>query len=281
MGKGLALTFIRDGNGGFIPEYQDVYDKFTDEGATPNAGDADAQNTFVKQGVTDEWWSDFDRLIVVASHASGVPSLIDWLHPNTVTNQASLVNAPVFTQYQGYKSDGLTSYINLNFIPSVDGVNFLQDDNVGITYTRIAAIGTGNDFEFATNGAGAIGRFGVNVMVSQVSNSGQFYNHSAGITSNGSGTTTGAGMTAIDRSQAARPELYTNGTIKGSTPDRASNGISAETIFGLCYNNSGSPILFSLNQCSVFTFGKSLSAAKHLSFYNAFQALLTHYGTQV
>jgi hypothetical protein len=49
---------------------------------------------------------------------------------------ASAINSPVYTARQGFQFNGTTNYLKQNWVPSVSGVNFIQDSASQIYYIR-------------------------------------------------------------------------------------------------------------------------------------------------
>jgi hypothetical protein len=272
MYEGIGFMIIEDtfivGGEGFSSEYQAIYDQFSTK---PDSADAAAQDTFVSTLVDEGVWSELDRLFIFASHASGTDSLLDWVHPTEAGNVATLVNAPSFVSKQGYTGDGSTSYINTNFAQT-DGVNYQRDSASVLTYTR-------------TELNGSYGIVGINNSSEQLRllprNSGfqflYFHDTSAKLST----IPSSLGLHAGERINSATIEAFKDGVSLG-TASNTSDPIGANDMFALAIrDSSGSPSLLYPGEVSLISFGASLGATKQLALYNAFQALMTHYGTQV
>jgi uncharacterized repeat protein (TIGR02059 family) len=257
-------------------EYQAVYNEF---GTTPSVADASAQNTFVKSLVDNGIWTELDRLFIFASHAMGADALLDWVNPTGTS--ATLVNAPTGTQYQGYVSDGSTSLINSNYDPSSDATNWKQ--NVDVTascgvYCRTDQLGVG--FKSDIGGiSGGDTQFAINdgsngFWASIVSNTGKSSAALPDTQGFYSADAENAGASTFDL------KLYKDGSFLTSNTGLAVDP-TLEDIGILARINSGTPALFTTRQLSMAYFGGELGATKQLAFYNAFQTLMTYYGTQV
>lgn len=134
----------------FTAEYKSVYDSFTTK---PSASVANAQNTMVESLVDSGVWSKFDVFYVFAGHTNdNNESLINWKNPGT--NDSTAVNSPVFSQYNGFTGNGLSSYINTNYNPSTDKINLsLNSASFGLysmtdrlAASKIHGVVSGTDF---------------------------------------------------------------------------------------------------------------------------------------
>ena len=259
-------------SGGFVAEYQAVYDAFI---VKPSEADADAQNTFVTTLVDGDVWNEVDRLPVFASHAptSSADSLLDWIHPTISANIATAVNAPTYVQYQGYTGNGTTSYVNSNYNASTDGVKYLLNDSGFGVYLRTHVTEQSADcgvvFSRASrlygfwDGIGMMG--GINAVI-------------AGNTKEAS-IVDAKGLSVIQRADNTNQELVKNGVlIKDEVI--SSQSIPNDTFYFCGVNDSGLAVP-STRELSLGYFGAYLTVAKQLILYNAFQTLMTYYGTEV
>ena len=79
----------------------------------------------VKTGMSLTALSDhFDFLYVIGGETSesSLRNLVKRSHDMTA------VNSPVFTQYEGYAGDAASAYLNTNYNPSTNGVNWTQNN---------------------------------------------------------------------------------------------------------------------------------------------------------
>ncbi|MBW1801470.1 MAG: hypothetical protein JRJ85_12175 [Deltaproteobacteria bacterium] len=256
------------------PLYSTVYQSVLDSFSTvPSTEDATAQNAFVSTLVDGGVWSELDRLFILASHASGTDSLLDWIHPTILENIASLVDSPTFTEKQGYLSNGTTSYINSNFNPTTKGVNYTQHNASLGFYCR-----TNIDEDFwdlgcyATNVSSRISSYRYSAQSNQVNGSNSFT----------SVVTNSLGFASTELTSATQnpPNAYKNGIFinAGAPKDTYLPNLD---LYILCINSNGSPLYICNKQISMVYFGGKLGSTKQLILYNAFQTLMTYYGTQV
>jgi len=256
---------------GLSDEYALIYNKFETK---PSTVDATAQNTFVETLVSASIWSELDRLFILASHASGVDSLLDWTHPSTVGNVATLINDPSFVVKQGYTGDGSTSYINTNYNPSIDGVRYSAENGSSIgVYSRTQDI-TSTQYDIGTRNGGDTQI--ASYIVSYT------YNYMNGVNINYANTiTTGlSSISAAPYNPTAISKTYKNGVLKASSSLATYNETTGD-IYIMCRNDNNFPNFYSKRQYSMAFIGAEINETKQLEFYNAFQTLMTYYGTQV
>lgn len=260
----------------FTEEYQAVYDEFV---VKPSSADAEAQNTFVKALVDGGVWTELDRLWILASHASDSDSLLDWIHPTLSANLATLVNDPSFTIKQGYTSNLTSSYISSNFAPSVDGVNFTNTGGSLSLYSRTTRPGDGNIYEVGTLQGGSTE---INVQRSGTSP----FSYWAGSINNSAlansltGAVTGQGMYHVEKDSSDDVYTFLN-DLDMSSGQSSVQTLSSDDLYILCRSNTATPVNFSPCEISFISIGVDIGFAKYTIFRNAFQALMTHYGTEV
>ncbi len=101
----------------------------------PSTGVQEHQDRMVKRLVDKGYWNRMDALYIFAQESNGAgEALLNWRNPGTYNGTA--INSPAFTSLQGFTGDGSTSYINTNFNPAVDGVNFAQNSASFGVYVR-------------------------------------------------------------------------------------------------------------------------------------------------
>lgn len=86
-------------------------------------------------------WNSLDGLYVFAA-ADSQAALINWRNPGT--HDATLVNAPTFTQDRGFTGNGTNSYVNSNFNPSTAGGLYVQN-SAHISARSLTDLGAGNN----------------------------------------------------------------------------------------------------------------------------------------
>jgi len=231
----------------FIAEYRTVYDTFP---TPPSESVGEAQNTMVSSIVGDGNWARIDAMWLFAGHTNGGgESLLQWKNPGGTS--AAMVNAPTFTALEGFNGDGATSYINLQWAPSVDGSAFTQD----------AAA-----FTVATYSVGSSGS--KNSMGCHDAFTGRVYSITNGRTIlNSDFNTTGPGTgltkfyTSAIRDGANSVTNYIN-KAAGTFEAVATNGFSGKEIYALTLNSNGSPDGFENGTLAAIVLGDFTSAQK-------------------
>ncbi|QMP85229.1 putative YapH protein [Flavobacterium phage vB_FspP_elemoF_6-3D] len=106
-------------------DYQAVLNYATTQGYTlPSASQQIIQNQLVIDLKAGGIWNKLDTFANFATDGSSDFALIDWKRLSLYT----AVNSPTFTINQGFKGNGTSSYIDTNFTPSTDGVNYQLDN---------------------------------------------------------------------------------------------------------------------------------------------------------
>lgn len=100
---------------GFDADAQAIFGAFTTPPDDTRKGLINAYVLALKAGGV---WNSLDGLYVFAA-ADSQAALINWRNPGT--HDATLVNAPTFTQDRGFTGNGTNSYVNSNFNPLPQG----------------------------------------------------------------------------------------------------------------------------------------------------------------
>jgi hypothetical protein len=120
----------------YCAEYQAVYNAYPTK---PGADTAAAQNTLVNTLVTtNAVWDSLDIFYCLANRTAN-DAKIEWTDPTGDDNITASGKGETFTVYEGYTGDGVAgTYLNTNWNPSTEGVNFsLNDASLGI-YERLS-----------------------------------------------------------------------------------------------------------------------------------------------
>jgi hypothetical protein len=120
------------------PDYTAILNYATIQGYTlPTLAVQLHQNRLINDLKAAGIWGKLDSFVVFATNGNSNFALIDWKR----LSQYTAVNSPSFTPNQGFAGNGSTSYINTNYNPSVDGINFSQNNaSMGI-WRRILGAG--------------------------------------------------------------------------------------------------------------------------------------------
>lgn len=104
-------------------EYQAILDRATTLGySLPSDAVKLKQNTLLASMKADGVWAKLDVFYVFAQDGGSAFATLNWKNPNA--NQSTLVSSPTFVSNGGFTGNGTSSYIDTNFNPSTQGVNY-------------------------------------------------------------------------------------------------------------------------------------------------------------
>jgi hypothetical protein len=246
--------------------------------STPlSAGQITKLNTFVsslKTGLSISALSDaFDVMYILGGETaeSSLKNLVKNAH------HAQSVNSPAFVEFEGYTGNGISSYLNTNYNPATQAVNYKQNDaGVGV-YARTATSGAIMSIFGACNPSG----IGLH-LTPQISSSGRaFWSiHTDGSSLNSMFTIGGdIGLLSLHRPDSGNAYVFKNNT-QISTKAQASTSIHSNNIFVLARNIDGTPSTYTSNQVSFFFVGKSFKDTI-LVITNAIEAYMDSNGKGV
>jgi hypothetical protein len=203
----------------------------------------------------DGVWTKLDRLWILAAEneASALTDLVG-------DTLATAVSSPTFTADQGYAGDGVTSYIDTNFNPSTQGVNYLLDSASAFAWDLTSRAADQKQIFGSANGANRIGiypRFTGDVCYCRI-------NDDAGSLSNASSQ----GFFLGNRSSSTARQLYKDGSSVGTYGSEASTGISNLNFYICGINNNGLPETLSTDTIGVVGLGGSLNGTEATAVYN-------------
>lgn len=276
----MPVTFIQSGRFGAGSGYS-----YTNaEAATLVAAMSSAPDD-TRKGVIDTCigaiktagvWTKLDCLWILAAHDSQA-ALLDWKN----LSDATAVNSPTFTTDRGFTGDGSTSYINTNFTPSTDGVNYTQNSACMGAY-----LNAGTDT--AVSGPNSIG-FNSNSNARQ-SRIEPWRSATGGATvrvrmNDATATTVGTiatrfGLTASNRSASNAVQVYRNGSSIG-TSAVTSAALGTIDAYILGFNDAGLLTGQNDNRCAAAFVGGSLTSTEHADLFTAIEAYLDAVGAGV
>lgn len=213
MALGLGLGLSRSGFvGGLDAATQALLSQATTDGYTAASGTTlTALDAYIKGLKADGIWSKLDILYVFATNGDSDFATYNILDPTTF--QATKVNAPTFTSNQGFTGNGTSSYLDTNYNPSTNGVNYtLNNASFGI-YTRNTNTGGFIDCDGATNFSFLV-----------CDNTPRYIMAINAIVSDVEITPLVSGMLWDNRKQVNGHDFYVNGSIQSNEVD-PSNGI--------------------------------------------------------
>jgi hypothetical protein len=236
--------------------YQAVLDYATTQGYTlPSDSQKLLQNQLVIDLKAGGIWNKLDTFANFATDGSSDFALIDWKR----LTQYTAVNSPAFTTNQGFKGNGTSSYIDTNFTPSTDGVNY-QLDNASRYFYGFDGIG-GQRFEGNLDGINNM-RYGVGTGYNNLKiNSGN-----DNLMSSGFAYIANTSMKSIHRTSATDIMLYNAEVGYSRTLTSVDLPTSNQTLFrvGTNYVSVGS---------KMYAMGSSL-VTENTDFVNAFDNYL-------
>jgi hypothetical protein len=145
-GQGILNSFSIPSGTSFDSDYQAILDKAVSLGYTlPSSNAQTLQNTLLTSLKTDGVWNKLDIFYVFAvdNNASEFTT-INWKNPNALVNlptQSTLINAPAFTNKAGFTGNGADNYINTNYNPATQSINYTLN-NASRYYFPHAFVGT-------------------------------------------------------------------------------------------------------------------------------------------
>jgi hypothetical protein len=145
-GQGILNSFSIPSGTSFDSDYQVILDKAVSLGYTlPSSNTQTLQNTLLTSLKTDGVWDKLDIFYVFAvdNNASEFTT-INWKNPNALVNtptQSTLINAPAFTNKAGFTGNGADNYINTNYNPATQSINYTLN-NASRYYFPHAFVGT-------------------------------------------------------------------------------------------------------------------------------------------
>jgi hypothetical protein len=126
-------------------EFQDIVTHAINNGYTlPADSILIYGDSLITRAKANEWWSKLDIFMCLASPGSKQFALIDWVNPGGADDPAE-IGTMTWTAGTGMTGGGSTSnYINTNYNPSSDAVNFSQNSaSFGGWVTTVQSNGTG------------------------------------------------------------------------------------------------------------------------------------------
>jgi hypothetical protein len=248
--------------GTFSAEYQAVYNELTTK---PSAAIAGYQNTMVQALVDAGVWVKLDIFYVFAQTVnSDSEALKNWINPGT--NDAAAVSGPAFVALEGFTSDGAADYINTNFNPNTEGVQYTQNSASFGIYIRNNVQET--KFDCGINDGVGFSQ----IATRNGSDAAQFR-----INNVGDGTppavTDSRGMWIASRTASNARVLYRNASSILSDSE-VSTAIPSLDVYVLALNLSGSPNFYTVRQASMFFMGSGLDQSDVTALTNAFEAYM-------
>lgn len=252
-------AFATTGSGSFDSDYQAVLDYATAQGYTlPSPAQQTLQNQLVIDLKNAGIWAKLDTFAVFATDGNANFALVDWVRLVTMTS----VNSPTYTSNLGFTTDGISSYINTEFLPSSGANSSTNSCSFGFLWDLPTTAGgqiTGVRDSFSSNLSYIVDRETAKI------NSDAF---SVNLPTNNT-----SGFWHINRKNAATIERYINGILQGSALDNSEGRPNFQFTLG-CLNNAGSFLTFDPHPFRIWFHASDLST-EAADFYTAIQTYIT------
>ena len=251
----------------YSTEYQAVLDRATTLGYTqPSTAQKKKQNTLIQDLKDAGIWDLLDVFYVFATDGSSDFATLNWKSPSA--NQATKVNSPTFTSNLGFTGNGTSSYLNTNWEPSTQGVNYTVNEASCFTYLGLdlavsSTVSYGSNIGTPTRTITQTTRVPGDTL-NFLLNTGAF----TSITNSNA-----IGFYHNKRTTSTAVQLFKNGASVASQ-SQAASGIPPLNIFLLARNNNGTAGNFDANRMSVFGAGSSLDT-KESDLYTAWNTYFT------
>jgi hypothetical protein len=221
----------------------------------PSVAQCALQDALVGNLKTYDIWNKLDTFALFATNGDLNFALIDWKR----LNQYTVVNSPTFTVNQGITGNGTSSYIDTNFNPATNSVNYTLD-NAGRFMYFTSVVTTNNALDGTISGG--INRTLASGSASQSINSGNI----------DSSLVNWAGVTkywrAINRTTSNDVVMISNTDVINKTA--TSTIITSTNQFVL----RTASLYSSTNRIAFYAMGESL-VSENTNFYNSIQNYIT------
>jgi hypothetical protein len=250
--------------GGFDADYQAVLNYSATQGYTlPSSGQQVKQNKLMLDLKAGGVWSKLDSFAVFATDGSANFALIDWKR----LSQYTAVNSPAFTTNQGFKGNGASSYVNTNYNPFTNGVNFsLNNASMGIYRRTVEAQISGGSCELGA----AQTTLQTLMCVSRGFNLSRF--NDAGPGGVPSTDITSTGLISMNRVNSNTYNFYNNGVLHQQVT-QTTMGLPNLNIYALGINDNGSFTQPNQSQFSMVYMGADLTN-EQVNFTNIFNTYI-------
>ena len=123
----MAYNCVVKGQG-YDADYQAVLNYATTQAYTlPTSSQKILQNQLVIDLKSAGVWDKLDVFYLMATNADSNFASINWKSPNSF--ELTQVNSPSFIANEGFKGDGISSYLDTNYNPSLDKINLSMNSS--------------------------------------------------------------------------------------------------------------------------------------------------------
>lgn len=193
-------------------------------------------------------------------------------------HDATAVNSPTWTQWEGFTGNGTSSYLNTNYNPATQGVVYVQNSASLGVYIRTNVDEAGVDIGAQTEG------YTTGIYISTRRYDTKFYwqiNENTNSQFVNGVSWDSRGFTVAVRPNSTQVYGYKNGVNYGGAKSANSIGTPNLNIYILCGSYGQVPTTFSTKQTSFAFLGKSLSATEVRKLTNCVEWLMDSKGKGV
>lgn len=251
--------------GGYCSQYQSVYNNWITK---PSDAISNYYNTMVKTIVDAGIWAKGDVFDFFSTHSNtNLEAYYNWIAPLGACNPAP-INSPVWTQYQGtIGASSPVRYVRLNFIPSVNGVNYKLDDGCII---EGCATAMNSSYELGVTD-------GTNLALLRSWGGTTFYGALNSLATSTVASIQTAGHFGITRILSTKQNLWQNLALTANIT-RTSSALPSKEMYGAGYNNNGTAV-GTAKQLRYLWIGAYLDATQYAILINAIETCLDALGT--
>jgi hypothetical protein len=234
----------------FDADYQAILDKASSVGfgyTLPTDSVKVKQNTLLTSMKADGVWAKLDVFYVFAQDGSAQFGTLNWKNPNA--NQAALVNVLTFVSNGGLQGNGIDSYIDTNFNPATQGVQYTLNNASRYFFTH-AISGSGR---FDGNSLS-----GINSMLRASTNQHRINAGSSNLLATAFDFNSTVNTKSIHRTSSTNVTLYNSTT--GSSTTQTSTSIQSSNQWILASSS-----LRAAHTCAAYAMGASM-IAEHTNF---------------
>lgn len=254
--SGQQLDFLSARRTDFSVGYQAVVNKcLTTAGCQlPSYSQMVQQNTLY-----NSLPSGIDVFYCITTDGNLIFASINWITPASFT--ATQVNSPTFVKNQGLYGNGTNSYLNTNWIPATNGVNYVQNNASIFCYVINNTAGNNSMASMGSVGASTIAI----IMPRNVSNMLDFRINSSSSTSDTQPVTVSNGLEMVSRVNATQVRLLLNGALVVTAAEN-STGRPTNSIYAEALNNVGTAGFFSNRGVGFLGAGSALNGSEAILF---------------
>lgn len=269
---GILASAVSGGGGGLDPEYETYQNAMS---VAPGSTWANAANQLfidLKAALGETNLSDALDIMYILAAETEQAALLNAVNPGT--HNATNVNSVAFEASRGMTGNGTSSYLNTNYNPNTQAVNFLLNSASFGIYSRTDIIESKIDMGM-TDGStrcqimsrsgfpGASPQYGVNFNGTEII-----------------AVADSLSLGVANRSASNSLQYYKTG-VSIDTGTSVSTTIPNQN-FAICaWLSSGTPSFFSTRQYAFAFAGRSMDATEQSDFYDAVQTFMAAIGANV